>query len=169
MQGTGIKSLHIAGCDQAINSRFASLFRWDNFFLNVLPDSEEGIMLVIDGTCNQTYTFQLNGKDVVFLNDTDLHDVEFEGMRRDFEFAPFAMLKDAENQDEFCQYSARIYPSKEWKSQFFTNDPYTYAFLVIGCFILTTSVFVVYDVLVQRRQTKVMETANKTNASEYFK
>ncbi|CAB9525455.1 Receptor-type guanylate cyclase gcy (Partial), partial [Seminavis robusta] len=151
--------------NRSIVAVLSAFLQWENFFINVLPESESGILLVIDGTCGaQRYSYRLDGKEAIFLNASDMHDRQFEDMKRVFEFAPFAMLKNETDQQLFCQYSARIYPSEEWQSDFFTAQPYAYAFAVVGCFALTTLVFIIYDILVQRRQKKVMETATKTNA-----
>ena len=80
-----------------------------------------------------------------------------------YEFSPeTALEKDSVHQ--FCHYYAHVFPSDEWRTQFFTDEPYLYASLVVLCFAVTTVVFILYDCLVQRRQKTVMDSAKKTNA-----
>jgi hypothetical protein len=134
---------------------FLSAFlRWDKFFVNVLPETERGVYVVLDGTCGQTFTFMLHGGTPEYLGEGDLHDESYDAMARTFEFAPFARLEEnaAEAADNnFCQYSARIYISDTWSERFFTEDPQVFAAAVAGCFVVTTLVFVLYDLLVQVR------------------
>jgi len=81
-----------------------------------------------------------------------------------YEFTPEDVYDDGEHHVELCQYYAHVQPSKEWKDKFFTTQPYTFAAGVIACFLITTVVVLVYDILVQRRQEAVMNSALKTNA-----
>ena len=143
---------------------FLSAFlRWGIFFENVLPEYETGIMIVLYGSCGRQFSYILNGYSAEFLGNGDLHDVKYDNLKHDFEIAPFARLEESE-EGEFCQYSARIYPSDAWKERFYTGQPFLYATAVTGCFLITTILFVIYDLLVQRRQRKVLDTAERSGA-----
>ena len=142
---------------------------WGRFFQDVLPEIEKGITVVLEGSCGQTYTFELNGSEVDYISEGDFHDPLFEHMSREFELAPFARLDGRieelyEGGSEFCQYNIRIYPSGQWNEKFISDKPYYYAAAVVGCFIVTSIVFIIYDCLVSRRQKVVMDSANKTHA-----
>lgn len=139
---------------------FLSAFlRWGTFFENVLPEYETGIMIVLHGTCGRQFSYILNGNHAEFLGDGDLHNVAYDDIKLDFEIAPFARLEDS-----YCQYSARIYPSDTWTERFYTTQPIRYAAAVTCCFIVTVILFVIYDILVQHRQKKVMDTAERSSA-----
>ena len=143
---------------------FLSAFlRWGTFFENVLPEYETGIMIVLYGTCGRQFSYILNGYRAEFLGNGDLHDVEYDDLKRDFEIAPFAKLEESGG-EMYCQYSARIYPSDAWTARFYTTRPFRYAATVSGCFIITTILFVIYDLLVQNRQRKVLDTAERSTA-----
>jgi len=47
---------------------------------------------------------------------------------------------------------------------YLSNDPITYTLVVVLVFVLTSLVFILYDVLVQKRQTVVMKSAVSANA-----
>jgi len=146
---------------------FLSAFvRWGLFFDDVLPDHEQGLFVVLENTCNQTFTYEILGHKAVYIGEGALHDTNFEEggrLEETFEFASFAALEGA-GEHKFCHYYAHIYPSEAWTSQFFTSKPISYCMAVIACFLITTFFFMLYDRLVQKRQDKVMASAKRTNA-----
>ncbi|CAB9522230.1 Receptor-type guanylate cyclase gcy [Seminavis robusta] len=145
---------------------FLSAFlRWGTFFTDVLPSTEQGIFVVLESSCNQTFTYELFGHKPVYLGEGNLHDtgLDSDKLEDTFEFAPdIAMEKDSGH--EFCHYYAHIYPSTQWRDPFLTSNPLNYSIAVFACFLVTALGFVMYDVLVQRRQAMVMRSAAKTNA-----
>lgn len=145
---------------------FLSAFlRWGAFFTDVLPSSQHGIFVVLESTCAQTFTYEIFGNKAVYLGEGNLHDkrVDDDPLVGMFEFSPDATLGEVEGKIEFCHYYANVYPSQEWREQFSTYAPYLYAATVFGCFFLTALGFLLYDLLVQRRQAKVMKSAARTN------
>lgn len=139
-----------------------AFLRWDNFFFDVLPKGEKPIVVVLESTCQDTYTYELRGEDVILLGQGDLHTPTFDGVVQEAEFAAFADL-DSISDELSCSFSTRIYPTDEWSESYFTSNPYTYAAAVVSCFIVTTLVFVIYDCFVQKRNRAVMESATKTS------
>ncbi|CAB9515308.1 Receptor-type guanylate cyclase gcy [Seminavis robusta] len=140
----------------------SALFRFDNFFVNILPDKEKGIIIVLDGSCGDTYSYLVSGHEAEFIGSGD-HATHNRHMAREFHIAPFALLEETED-ETYCQYSAKVYPSEEWSAKFFTNQPVQYAAAIVACFVVTSIVFILYDCLVQKRQAKVMDSATRTHA-----
>jgi hypothetical protein len=143
----------------------AALLRWGVFFTDVLPSAEHGIYVVLESSCDQVFTYEIFGHEATYLGVGDNHDkrVDQDHLEVTYEFSPkTALEKDSVHQ--FCHYYAHVFPSEEWRNQFFTDEPYMYALLVVMCFAVTTVVFILYDCLVQRRQKTVMDSAKKTNA-----
>jgi Adenylate and Guanylate cyclase catalytic domain len=66
--------------------------------------------------------------------------------------------------ENYCQFTFVAYPSATMEAQYVTSNPiyFTVGALLIFCF--TSSVFLLYDYTVERRQRKVMSTAVRTNA-----
>ena len=56
---------------------------WDYALRNLLPSSVKDIMVVIRNTCNQSFTYRIDGADAIFVGDGDLHAGEFDSMRAD--------------------------------------------------------------------------------------
>ena len=57
-----------------------------------------------------------------------------------------------------------MYPSDELEDVYTSQNPIKYAVIVASIFICTSLVFILYDVMVQRRQKMVMGAANSANA-----
>jgi hypothetical protein len=114
-----------------------------------------------------TFTYEIFGHSAVYIGEGDRHQKSFdgdEGLKHEYEFAAWAAGELSDGERRFCHFSALVYPSEQWRDEFFTNDPYAYAGGVIACFAVTTLVFVIYDFLVQQRQAKVMHSAKRTHA-----
>lgn len=67
------------------------------------------------------------------------------------------------NQD-ICQYSLQVYPTEEMYE--YNNDifPLAITMTVAAVFILTTAVFIFYDMMVEKRQQMVLDTAKRSTA-----
>ena len=41
-----------------------SIISWDNYLVNLLPVGVEGIIVVLRNSCDQAYTYEINGPEV---------------------------------------------------------------------------------------------------------
>lgn len=74
-----------------------------------------------------------------------------------------ADLNDTPREElDYCRYLLDVYPTSEFEEFHKTNKPFTYAAITAVVFLFTTTVFAFYDVLVRKRQEKVMESAMRT-------
>mmetsp|Transcript_22665 Transcript_22665/g.50613 ORF Transcript_22665/g.50613 Transcript_22665/m.50613 type:complete len:1177 (+) Transcript_22665:27-3557(+) len=143
----------------------ASSFFWRSFLVNILPEGENGLVVVFENTYNQTFTYEINGHKAVWLGPGDNHDTQFDGMGKVQTFQEIGLLSvDSKYgglpiDDEFCAYTVSTYPSEKMKNQHVTNQPLIFTLVVVSISIFTALVFVGYDKLVSRRQQMVMKTA----------
>ena len=141
--------------DSPLVGQYSSSFQLSQLFKNILPDGVNGMFVVVQNTCNETVTYQLNGPKVQYLGEGDLHDKSFEYAGFESDFHVFA---------DICEYTLRAYPSEEIAELYETNKPIVYTIVVVLVFAATSMFFILYDCLVQRRQETVMTSALKTNA-----
>ena len=134
-----------------------AILPWHNNFLNLVPNGVNGIYVVVRNTCNQEFTYQVNGPEVAYLGIGDLHDSAYDHLEVTAAYEAFSSTK-------YCEFSLHIYPSDEFRAGYITNMPKVYTGAVVLIFVLTALVFIMYDCLVERRQQKVMTTANRSNA-----
>lgn len=175
-QGMPITSLYYPvltsfGEDARLAGGFVTLMNWDIFFINILPQSAKGLVAVLKNTCEQAFTFMINGPDVDFLGEGDLHDSAFNDMMRIVSFTELVNqgTEDGSYQglpldEEGCQYFLEVYASSEMEDDYISRMPIIYTVGSVLIFVFTSLVFVAYDRLVERRQRIVEKEAQKSGA-----
>lgn len=116
-------------------------------------------MTVIKDTCGQSFSFEINGQDPNFLGYGDMHDPAFDSYVRSARLERY--LRQPES---LCEHELFVYPSVTLQASYTSSKPVVYTVIVAMSFLLTFAMFVVYDVLVSRRQKKTMANALRTNA-----
>ena len=163
---------------------------WVAFFSLVLPRGCPAITVVLKNSCEQQRTFQLKDGTVTFVGEGDIHNENYNHMKWSTNVTSFrrfwnesqrpdapvtifpsqdAAIKVAENETRLkelgvCVYFMDIYPTQEYEGEFKTNVPSTYVLIIVAVFFCVCLLFVVYDVLVERRQLQTVESAAMSNA-----
>mmetsp|Transcript_24964 Transcript_24964/g.58576 ORF Transcript_24964/g.58576 Transcript_24964/m.58576 type:complete len:1202 (+) Transcript_24964:64-3669(+) len=142
----------------------ASSFFWRSFLDNVLPKGT-GLVVVFKNTCNQTFTYEIDGHETKWLGVGDRHDPQFDHVTITKTFDQIGLYQVERTYGglpidvDYCSYTVSTYPSKRMKAAFMTRQPLVYTMIAIGIFFFTALVFIGYDKLVSMRQRKVMKTA----------
>ena len=135
----------------------ASIVNWHLVFENLIPEGTPGIIVVIENTCDQVVTYEVNGPNVTYMGPGDRHDQQLD----EFETSgPFRIIKNGSS----CLFTLRIFPSTAYYNASLTSKPVYYSIAVVGIFFLTMATFMLYDCFVQKRQEKVMHSAKRSNA-----
>jgi hypothetical protein len=61
-------------------------------------------------------------------------------------------------------FTITVYPTEQFEQNYATDEPLLYKIIVLAIFFLTILAFFVFDCLVQRRQSSIMNTALRQNA-----
>jgi len=141
----------------------ASSFFWRSFLEDILPEDEVGLVVVFKNTCNQTFTYEINGREAEWLGPGDHHDTKYDGLRKTKTFGNIGKNDRSYGglpiDEEYCSYAISTYPSKRMRDSHMTGGPMTFTLTVVSIFIFTSIVFIGYDKLVSMRQRKVMKSA----------
>ena len=158
---------------------------WKLFLSHILPEDSKGIMVVIDNIQHdQTFSYRIDGGHAEFVGRGDHHDPRYDNddddtddVRRSMNVQEDVMqtIQDSANpwirsytavdlDGTYSRYTLRIYPTREMESRLVTNMPYIHMAVVIAIFFATTVLFIVYDYLVERRQSIVLESALTSGA-----
>jgi class 3 adenylate cyclase len=131
-----------------------------------VPLGSEGVLVVLDNSCGQKYTYRSDGTTVHFVGDGDLHDPNFSNMIQQSDYSEYTQIPRGLNPthpndstDLNCAYRVSVYASEEFHSAYISTRPRLYAGAVILIFLFTSVIFITYDCYVARRQRKVMEAA----------
>ncbi|CAB9501720.1 Receptor-type guanylate cyclase gcy [Seminavis robusta] len=141
---------------------------WDASFLNLLPTGVEGIHVVIRNTCNQTYSYNIVGRDAFYLGPGDHHEPDFDKMeveaRLDLSTHPHFREYVKSGPGGPCHYSMHIYPSTTFRELYDTNTPEIFAAVIAVTFALVAVSFFIYDMMQQRRNTNLIHKAAQSNS-----
>ena len=145
----------------------AASFYWRSYLENILPNGENGLVVVFANACNQSFTYQINGHEAQWLGTGDLHDHQFDDMGKTLTFEEIGLITNSSVRTygglpidlDYCAYTVSTYPSQFMKDTYHTNEPVFYTMIAVGIFVFTALVFIGYDKLVSMRQKKVMSTA----------
>eukprot|EP00980_Cylindrotheca_fusiformis_P019533 scaffold6768_cov109-Cylindrotheca_fusiformis.AAC.8 len=139
--------------------------RWDSFFLPNMPPDPDGIIVVIGNSCDQEFTFALTDNDVIYLGDGDLHEAEYDSLKKEFYYTPEkSPITGVTMSANYCRYKVTAYPSAKMEARFSSDEPAVTAGSAAGIFLFTLMVFLIYDFLVERRQRFLADTASKSSA-----
>eukprot|EP00980_Cylindrotheca_fusiformis_P014230 scaffold3752_cov137-Cylindrotheca_fusiformis.AAC.4 len=151
---------------------------WSDYFKNALTEGEDGIVVVLESACpklaedavvqrtNQSFgesdryilTFQVDGPNVVFLGEADLHDPEYDSLVLSEVFVDLD-IDESQLPETTCVpvVTLHVYPSAELEDSFQTDNSIIYTVMVVAIFAFTTLVFLLYDYSVGKRQRTVMD------------
>jgi class 3 adenylate cyclase len=144
---------------------FSSTIYWQVYFTDILPETAQGVICVLENTCSQSFTYVINGAQASYLGQGDLHDPSYDEYMIETGFGAFIGRDNvAASRDGNCYYNVRAYPSKEMEELYITREPLYFTLTLVAVFVFTSLVFVAYDCLVQRRHTVVNKSALQSNA-----
>jgi Adenylate and Guanylate cyclase catalytic domain len=143
---------------------------WREIITNVLSPGSNGVIIVVDSDCRDSFTYQIDGPEVTYLGVLDHHDTSYDDFVISTKVVDLHQYSFQQNvytgapQDtEFCQYSLRLYPSDDLKSEYTTNNALTFMLVTLVSFALLAIIFVTYDFKVERRQKKVLSSAVRSS------
>lgn len=131
---------------------------WAKYFQNLLPDSGNGIYVVLKSSCGFVTTFLVRGLVAEELGLGDHHDPKYDGMEIQYDFVNFN-IDGTEVPEDVCidKLTLYLYPSDDLKANYTTSDPWVYMLVVLGIFLLTSLTFLLFDWAVRAREAKVMD------------
>ena len=128
--------------------------------------------MILQNTCGQSYTYQVDGGEATFIGHGDLHDPKYDHLQQgsvDFQkIYGFNGLDEDEVENIIeegdCRYTLVTYPTKLFEDSHRTDKPFLYAFSLACVFCFTSAFLVLYDYFVERRQKLVLKSAQQSGA-----
>jgi class 3 adenylate cyclase len=135
---------------------------WDVFLSDLVRESNQGLICVLENSCGQSYTYRMDGTNAVFLGEGDLHDRDYNYLAYETEVAPFLTIDD--ETVGYCKYMLYIYPTEQMEDDHKNFLPAIFTTTIVLIFLAVSGGFVAYDILVRRKQREAMTTAARSNA-----
>ena len=151
--------------ERNIMAMLSMTFRWDSVFTGSLPPNPNGIVVVVENTCEQTFSFEITGQEVIYLGPGDQHEPGYEQYQTSFLLSNSgSSFTGIPLSNTFCPYQIHVYPSEQMEAEFRTSRPLTFTVGIGAIFVFTSVTFILYDFLVERRKSQLKEKADKSNA-----
>jgi hypothetical protein len=149
----------------------ASSLYWRDFLKDILQPGTGGVTAVF-AMGGVTFTYAIDGPDHTYIGPGDRHDPKYDHLERYFSFGEgdFSLLGGQKYtglpiSKDSADFVIRVYPSPEMEEIFITSAPIVYTTVAALAFAITSALFIVYSLTVDRRQRKVMHTVVQTGAN----
>jgi class 3 adenylate cyclase len=162
------------GPDRKVVGVLATALFWRLLFQDVLPPSGTGIIVVIQNNFGQAETFRIDGPEVRYLGSGDLHNPKYDDAMEMFANVADNIASKADPtsrsytavdiNSNFASYELYVYPSEDMEKKYLTWEPTIYGLVVASIFVVTAATFLMYNSLVEKRQSIVLDKAVKSTA-----
>lgn len=122
---------------------------WETFLNRYLEPSENGVVVVLQNTCGQAYTYELSAGGISFIGEGDQHDHSFDSLE-----VTTPVLVEVPSA---CGYYLRVYPTASFHDAFINKKPAVYAILVAVVAGFLLGMFLIYDYMEQRRRKEELK------------
>jgi Adenylate and Guanylate cyclase catalytic domain len=137
---------------------------------NILPEDTHGIQIVFENSCSEAFTYEINGAVERYIGVGDHHEQEHDDLHMERKLYDLSKLSNqavrysgAPLDKEYCPFTLHLYPSDKMASAYITNNPIIFSLVAAMIFVFTALVFYLYDVTVENRQKRVMQTAVRSS------
>jgi hypothetical protein len=113
---------------------------WQDLLEGILPLGNNGVVAVFDnGECNQTFTYQINGPEAIYLGSGDRHETAYDYLMKSSSLRGLTQFSSVDHaytgpplNEDFCPYSLHLYSSETMEKDFITSDPVIFAFVAVS-------------------------------------
>lgn len=113
----------------------------------------------------QQFSYLITGETATYLGPGDLHDQKYDYLGESTGLGAFLAGSTTKEEDLLegqCVYRVRCFPTQDMHDALSTKEPIAFMLIVLGTFVCTSLVFVMYDYYVEHRQKVVLNKAIKS-------
>ncbi|CAB9514586.1 Receptor-type guanylate cyclase gcy [Seminavis robusta] len=145
-----------------VSGLFLVIVYWRTNFDDLLPPGAHGIFVILENTCDQVYTYRIDGTYSLFVGHGDLHDPKYSYLEAGTSIGNIINAQVLDDNKNGCHYSIRVYPSQDFEDDHRSNKPWIYVLVLASLFLFTSAVFLIYDHMVEQRQKIVLQSAQQS-------
>ncbi len=154
--------------DRKVVAVLKSTIHWRWYLRNLLPKTNEGIIVVLENRCEGNFTYHLIQDRAEVIGFGDLHDSRYTkyhygGTIRSDTINDGTLSGIPLNQ-KGCPYSFHVYATPADEDSHMTKDPIIISVSVAAVFCFAIAAFFYYDHLVERRQKLLLAKATQSTA-----
>lgn len=137
---------------------------WDAYITNLLPQGTPDMLVVIKGnTFKQDASFIVRGNNVIFQGMNDTHSSKYDDKKKVLDLTAKTGITETDGRTTTL-YKLEVYPTDALVAYYEDSTPLVFTVIVSLSFAVMIATFFAYDLLVTRRNKKVVLTAAKSNA-----
>lgn len=131
-----------------------TVFKWSSYFEELLPPNGEPISIILENSCDGSFSYLVEGSNVTYVGKGDQHDIHFDYMEHvvDLTAALSNSTIGLELNSDICSYSLRIYPTERMYNAYNSDLPVVIAASLAVVFAFAVLLFHFYNLYVERRQ-----------------
>jgi hypothetical protein len=162
--------LQVSGAPQVVAILVAA-FHWEDVLRDILPPNSSPVVVVLENSCGQVHTYEINGEDAVYGGQGDLHDRRYDDSKM-ASVMIFERLSEASSPsekfqfvalDDRCSHKLYVYPTNAMEDEFISPTPWWFVGIIASVFVLTSVLIFFYHLFVERRQKMVMRHAKQAS------
>jgi hypothetical protein len=144
-------------------------FDWASCLQDSLLYEDVSVVAVLSNECGQTYSYRIDGAELSYLGEGDMHDSDFtylmsaspvyDKARWDQSVAKYKGI----SLDESCHYTLQVYPTQEMYDTHHTFLPVVTLVILLCICIPTTCAICAYERAVSRRYEMLRHKADQAN------
>jgi hypothetical protein len=150
--------------DSTIVGMIINVLPWDKYLENILPEGVVGVTCVLHNTCDQSYTFLLNGPNVTYQGKGDFHQTNYDNFEQHIDLSVYGGAIDPVGSGSNCMYRMTVYPTSAFKESYKTRTPLIFSLIVLCAFLAMGITFLIYDWFVVRKNEKIIQAAAQSSA-----
>lgn len=147
-----------------------TVLQWGRYFEDILSPMALPLDIVLSNTCDEDiHTFSIRGVNVEYRGSGNRASTRFEDIAETafVDENGFVIEEDTIqltlNQD-VCRYTLKVYPTEEHFNHYNDNFPVIITSTVAAVFLFTVAVIIAYDIMIEKRQRQVLDTAKRSTA-----
>jgi Adenylate and Guanylate cyclase catalytic domain len=157
--------------EHAVVALFSASVYWKDQIRDILPEGSAGILVVFESECASSFTYEVNGPNVVYLGTGDHSDSKYDYMTQGALVSDLRFYSTKNStysglllEDSYCPIYVSIHASEKMEAIYKTSTPWIFAVVTACVFLLTVLTFMFYNYVVEKRQKVVLKSAVASNA-----
>lgn len=145
-------------------------YQWEPVLAGAVKEIPQPLYAVIENSCGGNFTYVVEGVDASFVGQGNLVEkTELSFTLVNTSYATFARLFDRHGDvpvdpDTACNYMLMVFPTPEFESYYHNFYPNMFRGVVLLIFFCVIVIFIFYDCVVEDRQSKVVNQAQRSDA-----
>lgn len=147
-----------------------AVIQWKKYFEDILSPTALPLRVILSNTCEDLkHTYSINGAEVHYQGAGSLVSNKFDDVAMEVIVDEKGFVFEEETialslNHDICRYTLQVYPTQEQFDSYNDNFPVIISATIGAVFLFTVFMIICYDMMIERRQKRILETAKRSTA-----